>query len=187
MYLVKAKYVPDKTYTFCGSPMLTAPEVIRCNGYDRGCDNWSFAVVVYRMVTGKYPFYQQGMDELALYKRICRGTFELDGTMSMEFRLIMVALLYPDPAQRLGSGVNGWRDIFAAGWFAKDETLDLRRLRKQEIPAPWVPDLKDPLDASRFHRNASEVEDLMATSLPSISKLQQRVFESFGPHVALRQ
>jgi serine/threonine protein kinase len=184
---LKAKYVPDKTFTFCGSPMLTAPEVIRCNGYDRGSDNWSWAVVAYRLITGKYPFYQKGIDELALYKRICRGTFELDGTMSMEFRMLMVAMLYPDPLQRLGSRVNGWRDIFAASWFAKDETLDLRRLRKQEIPAPWVPDLKDPLHASRFHHNASEVADLMVTSLPPISEAQQRIFKAFGPPVLYRQ
>ncbi|CAB9503334.1 MAP kinase-activated protein kinase 2 (Fragment) [Seminavis robusta] len=175
-----AKYVPDKTFTFCGSPMLTAPEIIRYKGYDRGCDNWSWGVVVYRLVTGKYPFYQKGMDELALYKRICRGTFELDGTMSPEFRQLIVSILYPDPTRRLGSRVNGWRDMFASQWFAN---IDLRSLRKQEISAPWVPELKDPLDASRFHPDSSDVEDLMTATLPGISETQQSVFDAFGPQI----
>ena len=65
------------------------------------------AVVIYRMVTGKYPFYQKGMDELALYKRICKGTFEVTGAMSIELRMLMIALLYPEPSQRLGSRANG--------------------------------------------------------------------------------
>lgn len=182
-----AKYVPDKTFTFCGSPMLTAPEIIRYKGHDRGCDNWSWAVLVYRLVTGRYPFYEKGMDELALYKRICRGTFEVDGTMSVELRMLLVAILHPDPTQRLGSRVNGWWDIFAAPWFANDDdNFDLQGLRQQKTPAPWVPDLKDPLDASRFQFDESNVEDMMKSSMPGITLEQQKIFDTFGPHIGLQ-
>lgn len=167
----------------CGSPMLTAPEIIRYKGHDRGCENWSWAVVVYRLVTGKYPFYENGMDDLALYKRICRGTFILDGTMSVGFRLLMVSMLHPDPDRRLGSRANGWRDIFASHWLSNDADLDLQKLRKQQVDAPWTPKLKDTLDTSQFHHNASEVEDLMTTNLPCIAEGSQRIFESFGPHI----
>jgi protein kinase A len=183
LYLFSAKYVPDKTFTFCGSPMLTAPEIIRCQGYNKGVDHWSWAVTVYRLMTGKYPFYEDGMDELALYKRICKGTFELNGLMSVEFRMLMVAILYPDPTQRLGSRANGWRDIFASPWFTNDPSFDLKRLRKQSFPAPWVPDLKDCLDASRFHQS-SDVEDLMSGNCPEIPEEQQGIFSSFGPMLA---
>jgi serine/threonine protein kinase len=184
-----AKYVPDKTYTFCGSPMMTAPEIIRCQGYDRGCDNWSWAVLVFRLVTGDYPFYQKGLDELGLYKRICLGRFELTGGMSIDFRMLMVALLYPDPTQRLGSRVNGWRDIFAAPWFSNgrddddEHGFDLSKLRKQSMTAPWVPDLKTRLDSSRFHPDASVNEDLMTAILPGISEEQQHIFSSFGAQI----
>lgn len=171
--------------------MMMAPEIIRSQGYDRGCDNWSWAVLVFRLVTGVYPFYQKGLDELGLYKRICLGRFEMTGNMSIDFRMLMVALLYPDPAQRLGSRVKGWRDIFAAPWFSGDDNddhnddhaFDLSKLRKQSLTAPWVPDLKNPLDSSRFHPDASVHEDLMTAMLPGITEEQQQIFRSFGAQI----
>ena len=170
--------------------MLTAPEVIRYKGHDRCCDYWSWAVVVYRLVTGRYPFYEKGMDELALYKRICQGKFDIDGTMSVELRMLLVAVLYPDPTQRLGSRVNGWRDIFASPWFGSSNDddgsgFDLRKLRNRSLPAPWVPTLKDPLDTSRFQFDWSNVEDMMKSYMPGITADQQKVFENFGPHIGL--
>ena len=60
-----------------------APETILYKGQNKGVDHWSWAVLVYRLVTAKYPFYQKGMDEIALYKRICKGAFEVNGEMSV--------------------------------------------------------------------------------------------------------
>ena len=173
--------------------MYTAPEIIRFKGHDRGCDYWSWAVLVYRLVTGKYPFYKDGLDELGLYKRICKGTFELNGQMSFAFRMLMTQVLYPDPSQRLGSSrkQHGWRDIFDSSWFASSSddnntpAFDLRSLRKRELTPPWVPELRDSLDASRFHHDPSEVgDDWMANeSFPAISEKDQLVFHSFGSTV----
>ena len=180
-----AKYVPDKTFTFVGSPFFTAPEIIRYQGHDKACDYWSWAVLVYRLVTGRYPFYQKGIDELELYKRICRGTIEIDGQMSTEFRLLITSVLYPNPAKRLDSGRSGWRDIFNTPWFAaKNVSLDLKKLRMQQMPAPWVPDLSDPLDASSFHpRDESEIDDLLRQTFPAIEEKHEQLFATFGPQL----
>jgi serine/threonine protein kinase len=167
-----------------GSPLFTAPEIIRYKGHAKASDYWSWAVVVYKMVTGKYPFYTKGMDELKLYKRICKGTFELDGLVSMEFRMLMVSILYPDPSKRLGSHANGWKDIFGSPWLANEyDASELRSLHTQELPAPWIPDLQDRIDASRFHPDASEVDDLVDECFPSISEKEQTIFNSFGPQI----
>ena len=142
-----------------------APETILYKGQNKGVDHWSWAVLLYRMVTGKYPFYQKGMDEMALYKRICKGAFEVTGTMSIEFRMLMIAILYPDPTQRLGSRANGWRDIYDAPWLANAlSSSDLRKLRKQTFPAPWVPsgaktDQSNDLE-SLIHQSSDDFEDL---------------------------
>lgn len=165
--------------------MYIAPEIIRYKGHDKGCDHWSWAVLLYKMVTGRFPFYEQGADELALYKRICKGTFELDGSMSLDFRSLMVQILYPDPTQRLGCRANGgWRDIYVSPWFAaRDGSFDLRLLRRQELPAPWVPVLNHPLDSSKFRADPSDAEDFMTATFPPLSNEQQLIFASFGPRV----
>jgi len=101
--------------------------------------------------------------------------------MSVEFRMLITSVLYPNPEQRLGSGRIGWRDIFDSPWFASDDSFDIRRLRMQKLPAPWVPNLKDPLDASSFHpRDESDMEDLLDQTFPPVAESHQQMFASFG-------
>lgn len=174
----------------CGSPLFMAPETILYNGQTKGVDHWSWAVLVYRLVTAKYAFYQKGMDEIALYKRICKGTFEVTGAMSVEFRMLMIAMLYPDPTQRLGSRANGWRDIFDSPWFAVSSfsSSDLPKLRKQTLPAPWIPpkanqSSSDP-GGSFVHQSSDTVDDLFDNDVcGKIADNQQHIFSSFGSQV----
>ena len=145
-----------------------------------------WAVLVYRLVTAKYPFYQNGMDEIALYKRISKGAFEVNGDMSVEFRMLMIAMLYPDPTQRLGSRANGWRDIFDAPWFSNPSfSADLPKLRKQTLPAPWIPPsgkTRDP--ESVIHQSSDDFEDLFEDAVCGrIPDMHQLIFDPFGSQV----
>jgi hypothetical protein len=56
------------------------------------------------------------------------------------------------------------------------------------MTAPWVPDLKNPLDSSRFHPDAAVNEDrLMTAILPGISEEQQHIFSSVGAQIECSQ
>ena len=107
-------------------------------GHDKATHYWSWAVMLYKLMTGRYPF--RAYNEEALYKKICRGSFSVVG--SYKFRSLMVAILYPNPVKRLGSSPQGWKEIFAHSWFRQDETFSLARVQSQELPAPWLPGTK---------------------------------------------
>jgi hypothetical protein len=65
--------------------------------------------------------------------------------------------------------------------------LDLRELRKQTMPAPWVPSSGDSDDSSDhfIHQSSSGFEDFFNNDVcGKISNDQQKIFSSFGPHVS---
>ena len=39
-----------------GSPLYTAPEVIRAQSYDNRCDVWSLGIIAYMILCSKPPF-----------------------------------------------------------------------------------------------------------------------------------
>jgi serine/threonine protein kinase len=157
--------------------MYMAPELINFTGHDKGADHWSWAAMVYEMVTGHYAFYNSGIDEVTMYKRICRGEFKVNSDMSFELKLLFISMFVPDSSKRLGARTAGWQDIFKSPWF-KD--IDIKKLKKRDLTAPWVPKINNPLDSSNFE-GVKGVEDKMNTEDPEISGEDQKIFSVFGP------
>jgi protein kinase A len=110
-----------------------------------------------------------------LFKKIIRGQFKIYGFMSFEAKLLFISLFVPDPAQRLGAGANGWQDLYNLSFF---DGLDFKALRKQSLEAPWVPELKNPLDSSNF-QELTHVEDKMTINDPPISEVEHQMFHAF--------
>lgn len=60
--------------TTCGTPGYVAPEVLTGRGYDKGVDVWSLGVILYILLCGFPPFYNE--NQAALFEQIKRGSYD---------------------------------------------------------------------------------------------------------------
>jgi len=78
-------------------------------------------------------------------------------------------------ANRFGCLARGDIDIRDHAWFS---VIDTDKLLRKKIPAPWVPQIKDPLDASHFD-SYRHVENEPQQTKPNLSPHQQEFFKDF--------
>jgi len=86
----------------CGSPTYVAPEVLLAIPYDQSVDMWAIGVITYVMLTGCFPFFEEGNNYKALYQKIINidFTFPEDPPLSDEVRDFIGSLLVRDPSKR---------------------------------------------------------------------------------------
>ena len=145
-------------------------------GHDCGCDHWSWACLTYEMMTRKLPHHRRGMDQLELFRAIANNiyAFPTDGSIAGNAKHLIKKVLVVKPKKRLGSLAGGVDDIYAHPWFAD---VDFGALRRKEVKAPWLPEIKDPLDASKFQ--SWDLEDVTKRSFPEISPKKHKIFNDF--------
>jgi len=158
-----AKFCPDKTFTFVGTPNYVAPEIITNAGHNRCVDYWAFGVTVYEMVTGENPFFFEGVDQVSLYHSICHEKYFPLKNQSEVFVDFIDKILNKDPVERLGMLHGGVKDILEHGWF---DGVDLARIQAKSFPAPWKP---TELTHDGFESLKSEEKELSQTFESSLS------------------
>lgn len=93
---------PGRLY---GTPMTASPEQVHAEGpVDGRADVYALGVTMFRLVTGKLPFYGERMDLLRLHaEQPARPPSSINKALSNEFDEVILRALAKDPADRYQS------------------------------------------------------------------------------------
>lgn len=119
-------------HTNCGSPHYCAPEVWNGehDGYDgRKNDAWSCGVILYVMLTGKQPFYDD--DEDILLDKVNSGIVDYPPYLSDHARDLMSHLLEKDPKKRYSLSKVKRHPWFAIGYDTEKDALLLQQEKRK--------------------------------------------------------
>ena len=150
----------------------------------------SSSLFTHQTCRSQTPFFAPDIDQLSILKKIVKADYVFpesiahvtnttdNGLVSAlwYWKDLVSRLLKPRSTERLGNLQHGIEDILNHELFA---SIDRNEFLNQKLPAPWIPNIKDPLDASNMVNKFAGLEKKKEVFLRKISAKDQEVFSSF--------
>jgi serine/threonine protein kinase len=128
----------DKGLSLVGAPEYLAPEVILGMGQKYEVDWWCLGVLIYQMVYGYTPFYDEYIDKI-YQKILCTNVvFDSDIEVNKNLKSLITGLLQKDLTKRIKDS-----DIRTHPYFTQGHKVDWNKVENFEIECPMKPQVNE--------------------------------------------
>lgn len=158
---------------FANYYLLSIFRIFFCYSYGHEVDWWAIGTLLFEMMTGLPPFYNEDTQEM--YRRILFQPLHCPDSISPKGRDIITGLLQRNPKARLGH--NGSEEIKDHVFF---DCINWDDLAEKKVPAPWKPTVRDEMDTSNFDEDfTSQVPVDTPVRAARLTRSLQRKFTNF--------